>query len=52
LDGIIKKARAGNWESATERLYDFMLAQRREGAGSVASELKETHRKKNASKRK
>ena len=31
LDGIIAKARAGSWESAAERLYDFMKAQRREG---------------------
>ncbi len=31
LDGIIAKARSGKWDSATERLYDFMLAQRREG---------------------
>ncbi len=31
LDGVIAKARAGSWESATERLYEFMLAQRREG---------------------
>jgi len=32
LDAIIRTARAGSWESATERLYDFMRAQRREGA--------------------
>jgi len=32
LDGVIAKARSGGWEMATERLYDFMLAQRREGA--------------------
>lgn len=32
LDGVIKKARAGRWESAAETLYDFMKAQRREGA--------------------
>ncbi len=31
LDGVIVKARGGSWESAAERLYDFMLAQRREG---------------------
>ncbi len=30
LDGVIAKARAGNWDSAVERLYEFMLAQRRE----------------------
>lgn len=32
LDGIIAKARAGSWETAAERLYDFMKAQRRDGA--------------------
>ncbi len=31
LDGIVRKARNGSWETAAERLYDFMLAQRREG---------------------
>ena len=31
LDSVIAKARAGNWEAAVERLYDFMLAQRRDG---------------------
>ena len=31
LDAIIAKARAGSWDAATERLYDFMRAQRREG---------------------
>jgi hypothetical protein len=29
LDGVIGKARAGRWESAAERLYGFMKAQRR-----------------------
>jgi hypothetical protein len=32
LGGIIAKARSGSWETAAERLYDFMKAQRREGA--------------------
>jgi hypothetical protein len=32
LDAVIAKARAGKWESATESLYEFMLAQRRDGA--------------------
>jgi hypothetical protein len=32
LDAIIRRARAGSWQSAAERLYHFMLAQRREGA--------------------
>lgn len=31
LDAIIATARAGSWNTATRRLYDFMLAQRREG---------------------
>lgn len=32
LDTIITQARAGAWDSAAARLYDFMRAQRREGA--------------------
>jgi hypothetical protein len=32
LDGIITTARAGRWRPAAERLYDFMAAQRRDGA--------------------
>ena len=32
LDGIIAKARSGEWEAAAKRLYDFMLAQRRDKA--------------------
>jgi hypothetical protein len=31
LASIIRKAKSGSWESAAERLYEFMLAQRREG---------------------
>jgi len=31
LDGVIGRARGGKWQAAAERLYDFMLAQRREG---------------------
>ena len=40
LTRVIAKARAGRWQPAAESLYDFMLAQRREGAGerSVARE--------------
>lgn len=30
LDSIIAKARGGSWDTAAERLYDFMLAQKRE----------------------
>ena len=32
LDGVLRSARAGRWQPAAESLYDFMLAQRREGA--------------------
>lgn len=31
LAGVIQKARAGSWETAAERLYGFVKAQRREG---------------------
>jgi hypothetical protein len=31
LDGIMEKARQGNWQTAAERLYDFMHAQQRDG---------------------
>ncbi len=31
LASIIGKARGGSWETAAERLYDFMAAQKREG---------------------
>jgi hypothetical protein len=31
LDTVIRDARADRWQAATERLYDFMTAQRREG---------------------
>ena len=30
LDGIVRDARAERWQAAAERLYDFMIAQRRE----------------------
>ena len=30
LDDIIRRARAGQWESAAQRLYDFMMVQKRE----------------------
>jgi hypothetical protein len=32
LNAIIAKAHAGRWETAAERLYDFMAAQKREGS--------------------
>jgi hypothetical protein len=31
LDGVIATARGGAWQSAAERLYEFMIAQRRDG---------------------
>jgi hypothetical protein len=37
LDGIIRQARDGRWESAAEKLYGFMRAQRREGARDRAA---------------
>jgi hypothetical protein len=40
LDGVIGKARAGKWETATETLYEFMLAQRRDGAAGDHREPK------------
>ena len=36
LDSVIAKARRGDWQPAAERLYDFMLAQRRDGAEAPA----------------
>jgi len=32
LDGLIKTARGGNWQGAAQKLFNFMKAQRREGA--------------------
>jgi hypothetical protein len=32
LDGLIRTARGGNWRGATRKIFDFMRAQRREGA--------------------
>jgi hypothetical protein len=46
LDGVIKKARAGRWESAAKTLYDFMKAQRREGAHHHPSTNKEKGRRR------
>lgn len=31
LDAMINDARAGNWDRVTRQLYDFMIAQRRDG---------------------
>jgi hypothetical protein len=38
LAAVVAKARAGGWEAAAERLYRFMLAQRRDGAGQKTPE--------------
>lgn len=38
LDSVIAQARKGEWESATERLYAFMSAQRREGRSTPVEE--------------
>jgi hypothetical protein len=32
LASIVARTRAGSWDAAAERLYAFMLAQRRDGA--------------------
>lgn len=32
LDGLIKKARGGDWRGAAEKLFGFMKGQRRQGA--------------------
>jgi hypothetical protein len=45
LDSIISKARAGSWEPAAQSLYDFMRAQRREGADQQHSTMKEKGRR-------
>jgi hypothetical protein len=41
LDGVIENARAGRWESAAEKLYGFMRAQRREGVEAEYRRRKE-----------
>lgn len=46
LDTIIQKSRSGSWQSAAETLYDFMLAQRREGYEDSAKPPSATKRKK------
>jgi hypothetical protein len=41
LDGILARARDGRWQSAAERLYDFVRAQQREGATDQQSKHKD-----------
>ena len=45
LDDIISTARGGGWDAATERLYQFMLAQRRDGASGHHEPAKPTKKK-------
>ncbi len=42
LADVVARCRSGSWENAAERLYEFMKAQRREGAGQKV----EAHGKK------
>ena len=44
LDGIIGQARGGRWQAAAERLYTFMMAQRREGAAHSPGKKKHLFR--------
>src|SRR5262245_61005412 len=44
LDGVFAAAHAGRWQSAAERLYDFMKVQRREGAGEQTVRKKDKGR--------
>jgi hypothetical protein len=50
LDGVIETARAGRWEPAAQRLYGFMTAQRRDGAGEPTVPKKNKGRPGTASK--
>jgi hypothetical protein len=45
LDRVVAKARAGSWESAAERLYDFMKSQKREGTAEPPPPRKQTLKK-------
>ena len=46
LAGVIAKARRGGWETAAERLYDFMAAQKREGYRSPPRKHSDNPKKK------
>ena len=46
LDRIVARARSGSWHSAAERLYEFMLAQRRDGYTGSPKPTPATRRKK------
>ena len=46
LDRIVARARSGSWQSAAERLYEFMLAQRRDGYTGSPKTTPATRRKK------
>ena len=45
LDAIVRKARSGAWDTAIARLYEFMLAQRREGVIEPEHKPKATKKK-------
>jgi hypothetical protein len=45
LDGVIRRAREGRWQSAAESLYDFVQAQQREGADAYQSKRKDQRRR-------
>ena len=44
LDDVIRKAHAGRWQAAAEKLYTFMMAQRRDGAGEHPARKKDQGR--------
>ena len=45
LAAIIRKARGGSWDTAAERLYDFMAAQKRDGYQGHAHKAVDTRKK-------
>jgi hypothetical protein len=45
LASIIGKARGGSWDTAAERLYDFMAAQKREGTRGRSHKTEPTRKK-------
>jgi hypothetical protein len=46
LDEVIRQAKAGRWESAGDRLYDFMRAQRRDGPAEASHKKQSDSRPK------
>ena len=47
LAGIVSKALGGSWDTAAERLYEFMAAQKRETFSSHSASKEEVRKKKN-----